>query len=70
MGFVGVWYCIKPPGVDAKGAPVYNTASIVLIGYCFFFALFMVGVLLRLQFILNYCGFVVHPTYKSFFLVL
>jgi hypothetical protein len=41
MGFVGVWYCINPPGG-------LNATSIVLIGYCFFFSLFMVGVFLRI----------------------
>ena len=63
MGFVGVWYCFFPPGG-------LNIQSIVLIGYCFFFALFMIGVLMRLQFIYNYCGFVVHPTYRSMFFIL
>jgi hypothetical protein len=47
-----------------------NIGSIVILGYYIFFTLFFVGVVLRLELLMTYCGFLKSIFPKSLFYVL
>ena len=65
LGFIGVWYCIYPPNNSGNLLIVP-----ILIGYEFFWALFMVGVAFRVKAIYDSCGFLKDAMWKSLFYIM
>ena len=66
---LAVFYCILwLPNKDDKHK--LGIADYVLLGYWIFFALFMLGVVLRLEVMLLNFGFIDHVLYKSLFYIL
>ena len=62
FGFLAFWWIFKVRTIEK--APSTLQIS-VLCGYYIFFSLFTLCSALRIEFIRKYCGFLVHPTYKS-----
>ncbi len=64
FGFLAFWWLFK---IRTTTTSTTTTEIAVLCGYYIFFALFMAASAFRVPIIINHCGFLDHPMYKSLF---